>query len=141
DVDPDLRRLDKQLFLDALLAARDRLILTFNGRSQRDNSERAPSIVIDALLETLTQTFTTGDSNPAADARQVHRWFVVEHPLQPFSTRYFDGTDRRLFSYDRVSCIPPAAELKPIAPFVGRPLPEVEPEDGVIQLYDLIAAW
>ncbi|MFW5973562.1 MAG: exodeoxyribonuclease V subunit gamma, partial [Bacteroidota bacterium] len=80
--DPDPRRRDKQLFLDALLAARERLILTFNGRSQKDNSERAPSVVLDALLETCLRTFSAGEDDAAADAKAVRDHFVVQHPLQ-----------------------------------------------------------
>ena len=140
DGDPDPRRLDKQLFLDTLLSARDRLILTYNGRSQKDNTERAPSIVIEALLETLTQTFTAGDTDRAEDARRVRHHFVVEHPLQPFSPRYFDSSNPRLFSFDRTNCIPPADELKPIAAFADAPLAESEPAE-TITLDDLIDAW
>jgi exodeoxyribonuclease V gamma subunit len=35
---------DRHLFLETLLAARERLILTYVGRSQKDNSELAPSM-------------------------------------------------------------------------------------------------
>src|SRR5690606_2592436 len=75
--DPDPRRVDKQSFLDLLLAAQDRLILTYNGRSQKDNSERAPSVVLDALLNACVTTFTTGDTDAAADEHAVRHHFVV----------------------------------------------------------------
>lgn len=139
--DPDQRRLDKQLFLDVLQACRDRLILTYVGRSQRDNSERAPSIIIDTLLQTLTSTFTAGHEDREDDTRNVRRHFVVEHPLQPFSTHYFDGSDPRLFSYDRTNCIPPSDALARISAFASGALPQEEESDQPITLDDLIAAW
>jgi exodeoxyribonuclease V gamma subunit len=132
--DPDVRRLDKQLFLDAIGAAKDRLILTFLGRSQKDNSERASSIVVDALLETLASTYRM-------DAKDIRENLVVEHPLQPFSARYFDGSDPRLFSYDRTNCIEPADRRVRIEAFASAPLQGVAGDAEVIQLDDLIAAW
>ena len=141
DGDPDPRRLDKQLFLDLLLAAKDRLILTYSGRSQKDNSERAPSIVIDTLLETCSSTFTAGASDAADDARLVREHFVVQHPLQPFSPRYFDGSDPRLFSYDRANCIKPADALTAIPAFVPEVLAHPEHASDVISLRDVIYAW
>src|SRR5690606_41389966 len=53
------------------------LILTYNGRSQKDNSERAPSVVLDALLNACVTTFTTGDTDAAADEHAVRHHFVV----------------------------------------------------------------
>lgn len=141
DGDPDPRRLDKQLFLDMLLVARDRLILTYNGRSQKDNSERAPSVAVDALLETCLQTFTMGEAEPSMDAKCVRDHIVVKHPLQPFSPHYFDGSDPRLFSYDRSNCISPPDELTSIAAFAPERLAEDEPEEETISLRDLISAW
>ena len=89
--DPDPAGTDRQTFLDAVLAARDRLILTYTGRSQRDNSERAASSVLDAFLDTCAATFKHADR------------LVVRHRLQPFSTAYFpaggDGESPGLFSY------------------------------------------
>lgn len=139
--DPDQRRLDKQLFLDVLQSCRDRLILTYVGRSQRDNSERVPSIVIDTLLQTLTATFTVGHEDREDDLRDVRRHFVIEHPLQPFNPHYFDGSDARLFSYDRTNCIPPSDSLARISAFASGALPQEEESDRLITLADLIEAW
>ena len=83
--DPDPAGTDRQTFLDTVLSARDRLILSYTGRSQRDGTERAASSVLDAFLDTCSATF-------GRDAERL----VVRHRLQPFSAAYFDGT---LFSY------------------------------------------
>lgn len=77
--DPDPHATDRHVFLDAVMAARDRLILSYVGRSHMDNAERAASVVLDALLDTCCRTF--GDE---AAGR-----FVVRHALQPFSPTYF----------------------------------------------------
>lgn len=88
--DRDLRSDDRQIFLDLLLAAGDRLILAFSGRDVHDNSVRAPSVVIDELFAHL-------DGRTAGDAQKR---LMLQHPLQPFSPKYFRaGRDPRLFSF------------------------------------------
>jgi exodeoxyribonuclease V gamma subunit len=92
--DPSRRDEDRQLFLEALLGARDRLILTYPGLSPRDGAALPPSVVIDELLDALERGFEL-DGKPLERKR-----LVVEHPLHPFSPRYFAGEDARLFTYD-----------------------------------------
>lgn len=134
--DRSLREDDRQLFLDLLLAAKDRLILTFTGRAARDNSPRAPSVVLDELLDHLDRR--TGDS-----ARKL---LVVEHPLQPFSERYFTGAgESRLFTYSRTAAN--AAESRASGTGDGMPFitSELPPADAVpvseITLRDLREFW
>ncbi|MBI1814564.1 MAG: exodeoxyribonuclease V subunit gamma [Deltaproteobacteria bacterium] len=99
---------DRYLFLEALLSARERLIITYAGQSIRDNSEIPPSVVVSELLDVLGESFrvtadTTDRSQPIEDAHESMRQrLVVRHPLQPFSPRYFGADqDPRLFSYAR----------------------------------------
>ena len=89
--DRSLRDDDRQLFLETLLATRQQLILTWVGRSQQDGSERAPSVVVDELLNVLERGFRS------PDARPLRQHLVVEHRLHPFHPAYF-GTGP-LFSY------------------------------------------
>jgi exodeoxyribonuclease V gamma subunit len=91
---------DRYLFLEALLSARERLIITYVGRSIRDNSEIPPSVVVSELLDAIDESFVL----PAGDARRatadsVRKLVVIPHPLQPFSPCYFNASDARLFSY------------------------------------------
>ncbi len=86
---------DRYLFLEALLSARERLYISYIGNSIRDNSRRLPSVLVTELLDALAQRYRLPDAGDFAEG------FVVRHPLQPFSRRYFDGSDPRLFSYDR----------------------------------------
>lgn len=48
---------DRYLFLEALLSARDRLIVTYVGQSVRDNAELPPSVVVRELLDVLDESF------------------------------------------------------------------------------------
>ncbi len=75
---------DQYLFLEALLSARQSLYLSWVGRNVRDNSEQPPSVLLARLLDYLGE---------AAWQR------VVYHPLQPYDSRYFDGSTADLFSY------------------------------------------
>ena len=98
------RRLDdRNLFLDLLLAARDRLYLSYTGRSIRDNSVRPPSVVVAELVETLLPALASppGDAAALAQARQR---LVIEHPLQAFDASYFHDADPRRRSYNRELC-------------------------------------
>lgn len=81
------RRLDdRNLFLDLLLAARERLYLSYVGRSVRDDSPLPPSVLVAELLDCLA---------PVRDR------LVVRHSLQAFSVDYFSaGGDARLVSYN-----------------------------------------
>ncbi|MDD4914770.1 MAG: exodeoxyribonuclease V subunit gamma [Methylococcales bacterium] len=79
---------DRYQFLEVLMSARRRLIITYIGLSQRDNSEVPPSVIVSELLEVLRDSYQL-DNLP------------VRHPLHPFSSRYFNGEHARLFSYEQ----------------------------------------
>jgi exodeoxyribonuclease V gamma subunit len=109
---------DRYLFLEALLSARERLIITYVGQSIRDNSEIPPSVVVSELLDTLGESF---QAPPDAEAH-----IVVRHPLQPFSPRYFGADPDDLFSYahhyaDGARAL--RGQRRNAPPFVEAPLP------------------
>ncbi|NIF20160.1 exodeoxyribonuclease V subunit gamma [Pantoea sp. Acro-835] len=86
--DRSRREDDRYLFLEALLSARDRLSISWVGRSIHDNVERPPSVLVAQLRDHL-QAGWQGDVLSA---------LTQEHPLQPFSAAYFtEGS--ALFSY------------------------------------------
>ena len=72
---------DRQLMLEALLSARRVLYVSWAGRSARDNSEQPPSVLVAQLRDYLE----AGWGASALRAR------TTQHPLQPFSRRYFEG--------------------------------------------------
>lgn len=94
------RRIDERnVFLDLLLATRERLHLSYAGRSVRDNSVRPASVLVSELLETLIPAVTQAPADAASRA-QARRALVVEHPLQAFAAAAFDvGGDPRLRSF------------------------------------------
>jgi exodeoxyribonuclease V gamma subunit len=71
---------DRQLMLEALLSARRVLYVSWAGRSLRDNSEQPPSVLVSQLRDYLA----AGWPGQVLEAR------TTEHPLQPFSRRYFE---------------------------------------------------
>ncbi|WP_341502145.1 exodeoxyribonuclease V subunit gamma [Gallaecimonas sp. GXIMD4217] len=84
--DRSRREDDRYLFLEALLSARDRLYLSWLGRSEQDNTERPPSV----LLGQLRDHIQAGWALPGG--RKVLEQLTRVHPLQPFSRNYFDGS-------------------------------------------------
>lgn len=91
--DRSRREDDLYLFLEALLSARDVLVISHIGQGVQDNAVIPPSVVVSSLLEYLDRAFTAADGK-ASEA------VVVKHGLQAFNPRYFlPGTG--LFSYSR----------------------------------------
>ena len=99
------RRTDERnLFLDLLLAAREKFYLSYTGRSIRDNAPLPPSILVSELIELLVPAACTDPTSPEQREEARHR-LVLEHPLQPFSTRYFAAdTDPRVRSFNTELC-------------------------------------
>src|SRR4051812_47685279 len=81
--DRDPRTEDRQMLLDALLAATDRLVVTFTGHDERTNTPRPPAVPVGELLDVIDRTVRTPGGGRARDH------VVVTHPLQPFDPRNF----------------------------------------------------
>ena len=128
------RRAEKQLFLDTVLAAGERLILSFVGRSQKDGSERPASVVLDAFLDACDRHW-----GPEARAHLVER-----HRLQPFHPAYFGGeaSGAGLFSFAAQHRVERPAEGAEAARFldVAADGPDDEPQ-AAVALESLARAW
>ncbi|WP_237860179.1 exodeoxyribonuclease V subunit gamma [Pseudomonas sp. PGPR81] len=97
--DRSRREDDRYLLLEALLSARDQLYISWVGRSIRDNSERPASVLIGQLRDHLAAGWRlTGGSGSQQAGEQLLHALTQEHPLQPFSPRYFQKGSA-LFSY------------------------------------------
>jgi exodeoxyribonuclease V gamma subunit len=100
--DRSRREDDRYLLLEALLSAREQLYVSWIGRSIRDNSERPASVLLGQLRDHLAAGWTLIDSDGVKDkgagGERLLKALTQEHPLQPFSSRYFRG-DPGLFSY------------------------------------------
>jgi exodeoxyribonuclease V gamma subunit len=83
---------DRFLFAETLLACRDRLIITYVGRSSRDDSARPPSVVVDELMQAIDESCQTPGDCALTPREIIH----CDEALQPFSPRYFDGSHPRL---------------------------------------------
>ncbi len=86
--DRSRREDDRYLLLEALLSAREKLYISWVGRSVRDNSERPPSVLVAQLRDHLRNGWRMAGEQPALDA------LTTVHPLQPFSQHYFSGHER-----------------------------------------------
>lgn len=101
--DRSRREDDRYLFLEALLSARERLHISWVGRSIHDHSERPPSVLVAQLRDHLAAGWRlAGDEELPLDQageRLLHA-LTVEHKLQPFDPAYFHaGADPRLFTH------------------------------------------
>ncbi|QEC47292.1 exodeoxyribonuclease V subunit gamma [Baekduia soli] len=80
--DRDARLEDRQLLLDALMSAGDRLLITYSGSDERTNAKRPPAVPVGELLDVVDRTVRVPTGRPRDR-------IVVEHPLQPFDPRNF----------------------------------------------------
>lgn len=85
DRDPVLE--DRQLFLDALLAAGDRVILTATARNIRTNQDEPLSACVDECLRAAAATV----ANDPGERAEAYRGLIEDHPLQPFNPACFRG--------------------------------------------------
>lgn len=132
--DRSRRRDDRYLFLEALLSARDVLHISWVSNDVRDNSERVRSVVVDELLDYIAKSYRRDSGERLPDH------LVVRHPLQPFSRRYFDGTDPRLATHAaRWARAARVASSAQIAPFLPAALGEAEDAHRTLDVRDLIA--
>jgi exodeoxyribonuclease V gamma subunit len=105
----DVRSEDRQLFLDAILAAKETLVVTYTGANEHTGAERPPSVPLGELLDALDRTAAAG----------IRDRVLVRHPLQPFDARNLvPGAlgDDRPFSFDRASLAGAQAARRPRTP-------------------------
>jgi exodeoxyribonuclease V gamma subunit len=101
------RRLDDRYsFLEALMAARERVLISYVGQSIQDNAVVPPSVVVSELLDHFAESAivrgSSIDLEPEQARAAIEARLVVRHPMQPFSPRYFGADeDARLFSFAR----------------------------------------
>ncbi len=134
----DRRAEDRQLLLDAVLAAQQTLVVLYSGADERTNAPRPPAVPIGEILDVLEATARTPDGSPVRDR------LVVRHPLQPFDARNFTVGElgaTRSFSFD-MSALEGArraagGERQPVQPFLAAPLAPVGGRE--VELRDLIS--
>ncbi|WP_225755669.1 exodeoxyribonuclease V subunit gamma [Actinotalea sp. Marseille-Q4924] len=135
----DRRAEDRQLFLDAVTAAGEHLVVLHSGADERTGAARPPAVPVSELLDALDLAAA------APDGRPVREHVVVRHPLQTVDERNFSAGSLGApgpFSFDALTH---AAALtarrgdpeRP--PFLRAPLP-APGDPGSVDLEDLVRA-
>src|SRR3954469_17678013 len=133
--DRDARTEDRQLLLDALLAATDQLIITYTGNDERTNLVRPPAVPIGELLDVIDRTVRVADG-------QARDRVEVRHPLQPFDPKNFtvgELVPERAWSFDPVTLHGAEAlttDRRAPPPFLTGPLPPHH--QTLVELEDLV---
>ena len=78
---------DRYQFLEILLSSRQQLIITYQGLSSDNNSEIPPSVIMSELLDVLDNYYQLNE-------------LITQHPLQAFSSRYFNN-ENNLSSFSK----------------------------------------
>ncbi|MDZ7680159.1 MAG: exodeoxyribonuclease V subunit gamma [Fodinibius sp.] len=120
---------DRNLFLENLLSARQHLYFSYVGRSNRQDAEFPPSVVINELVDYLGEQygFATDD-------------LLTEHKLQAFSPSYFKGEG--LFSYSTTQqniSRQLSDEQSAHALFFSRDLPRVDDDWKQLSVSELVS--
>ncbi len=126
----DPRSEDRQLMLDAILAARDHLVITYTGAHESTGQARPPAVPLHELLDVLDRTATI-DGAPAGRA------VVRRHPLQAFDPLNLEPG--KPFSFDRAALDGARASLAPRQASPGIAELWLPAPAGDIDLADLVA--
>ena len=131
----DPRSEDRQLFLDALTAADERLVVLYRGHHERTGAPMQPAVPVGELLDAL-DAVAVGE-----DGGRVSAQVTVRHPLQPTDPRNFVpgllGTAHPV-SFDisaragAEAARGPRTDRAPLLPVPPEMLPAVEPEREVL---------
>jgi exodeoxyribonuclease V gamma subunit len=111
---------DRHVFLEALLAARERFYISYVGKDARDDSEKPPSVFISELIDCIDSMCDTEGNGPPSNT------LTIVHPLQAFSARYFDNEHEKLFSYATDLMPPDHARAMQSRPLLTNVLPSIE---------------
>jgi exodeoxyribonuclease V gamma subunit len=139
--DPSARQDDRYSFLETILSAREKISISYVGRSAVHNKEIPPSVVVSELLDYLNQAFVFPEK------KTVREFVLTEHPLHAFSPHYFSSTGRneQFFSYSEANAEASrsitAARAPEMPPFITDPLPEIEEQTRNLELRELIDFW
>nr|WP_228500191.1 exodeoxyribonuclease V subunit gamma [Nocardioides agariphilus] len=142
----DGRSEDRQLLLDAVMAATEHLVVTYTGANEHSGARRPPAVPLGELLDAADRT----------TAAPVRDEILTRHPLQPYDPRNLKAGDpagdppewsvaelrgpaQRPFSFDVSSLAgarSAAGPRRPAPPLLTGALPPREAED--VTLDDLV---
>jgi exodeoxyribonuclease V gamma subunit len=139
--DPSARQDDRYSFLETVLSAQEKLLISYVGRSAIHNKEVPPSVVVSELLDYLDQAFVF------AEEKSARTFALTEHPLHAFSPRYFSSprADERFFSYSEANAEASRSISATQAPemprFITEALPQIEDASRNLELRELTDFW
>jgi len=123
---------DRHSFLQAVLCARDRLIITYSAPADSPRSGANASPVVWELCETLRRYYTLAENEPVLEA--------TVHPLHAFDSRYFDESGLPQSSSKRYLDIARALGQPPETPGRIELVTEVETAEETLSVGEL-SAW
>ncbi len=139
--DADPRSEDRQLLLDAVLAAQEHLVVVFAGMDPRSGVDIPVAVPVKELMDAVDVTVRT------ADGRSASAHVSLRHRLQAFDPANFasgaldPAAPQVGFSFDQAALRGASASLARRTPppvvFGRRPLPP-PPADGPVQLAELV---
>ena len=129
-LDPSANLEDRYLFLESILAAREHLLLFYQGRDNRGEEAYPPASPLAELLDTLGASF-------GIDPKKIE----IIHKLQAFDFAYFNRKNPALFSFSEVNfhaaealaavltgnAEEPSCSLECLPSCASAPLPEILP--------------
>ncbi|WP_199433652.1 exodeoxyribonuclease V subunit gamma [Qaidamihabitans albus] len=121
----DPRSEDRQLLLDAVLAATDHLLVCYTGADPVTGATRPPAAPLAELIDAVEATVT----EPAA--------VVTRQPLQPFDQANFAAPGPFSFDPHAFAAARAARNPRPRPPFLPAPLPALDRTD--VELDALVA--
>src|SRR5271165_6053843 len=130
----DIRSEDRQLLLDAICAATEKLVVTYTGADVLTGEPRPPAVPLAELLDALDQT---------TSQKTIGDRVVVRQPLQPFSIRNVTPGALGLptpFTFDRTALVAAkaaAAQRHPRPGFITGAL--TEPPTADVALAEMLA--
>ncbi len=107
--DRDPRTEDRQLLLDAVLAAGDHLVIVHRGRDERSDEAVPPAVPVAELLDVVDATAVPADGRGRARDLVLHH-----HPLRAADPRCFDPAGP--FGFDPVALEAARASTHPVPP-------------------------
>ncbi|WP_445004632.1 exodeoxyribonuclease V subunit gamma [Halomonas mongoliensis] len=114
--DRSRREDDRYLFLEALLSARDRLTISWVGRSIVDNTEQPPSVLLGQLRDHLARGWRLAGDDKENGGQALLEALTTEHPLQPFSIAYFRaGSPLATYAHEWRELHLPGGDAEPAA--------------------------
>lgn len=103
--DRSRREDDRYLFLEAVIAAQQKLYISYRGRDSRENTEVQPCVLVSELVDYLANGYVLeGDEDlPHKESeKRLRNSLITEQKLQPFNTDYFTPKKPYDLSYQRL---------------------------------------